>query len=136
MGTLFQDACAASSDSVDLVYAEAWQYIPMAAADPNGRAIADGGRTATTIQAAYFDPYARAFSGPARKQGVKPERPGHASSRPIIDFAVAQLPYAVAKGDRLQRASDQSLWVIAEVRPDGVGVRAECDINLLSPGKS
>jgi hypothetical protein len=136
VGTIFEDACAAASNAVDLVYAdkESWQYMPMASADPNARKSPDPARAALPIQAAFFDPFARAFSNMARKQGVKPERPGHASSRPVLDLAIAQLPYQVIRGDRVRRGKDQSLWEIAEVRPDGVGVRSECDLNLLTAG--
>jgi hypothetical protein len=131
--SVFEDACAAASAAVDTVYAKPWQYIPMAAADPNARAAPDPNRAAMDIEAFFFDPYARAFSGQARRQGVKPERPGHASSRPVLDLAVAQLPYDLRKGDRAMNYADQSVWKIAEVRPDGTG-RAELDLNLLTAG--
>ena len=135
MSSIFQQACIANSAAQDAVYGEPWTYIPMAAAAPNDVPGADGTRAVTPITASFFDLYARAFSGPARKQGVKVEKPGHASSRPVLDLDVTQLPFAIVRGDRVQRGSDNSLWEIAEPRPDGNG-RAELDLNLITPGSS
>jgi hypothetical protein len=138
MASLFQQALAANSAAQDAVYGEPWIYIPMAAAAPNDVASADNTRAVMPITASFFDLYARASSGPARKQGVRPERPGHASSRPILDLDITQLPYAIAHGDRV-KCNDKdspnynSVWEIAEPRPDGTG-RAELDLNLLTPG--
>jgi hypothetical protein len=135
VSSIFQQACVANSAAQDAVYGEPWAYIPMAAAAPNDVPSADGSRAVTPITAGFFDLYARAFSGPARKQGVRPEKPGHASSRPVLDLDITQLPFAIVHGDRVRRISDNSLWVIAEARPDGNG-RAELDLNLLTPGTS
>jgi hypothetical protein len=137
MGTPFQDACAAASDAIDTVYGEPFVYLPMTAADPNARRTPDPNRATTPIVGFFFDPYARAASGPARRQGVKVEHPGHGSSRPVLDIALAQLPFAPRRGDRVQRLEDNSLWELAEPRPDGTG-RAEIDLNHLSgpPGSA
>lgn len=133
MGSPFEDACQAASDAVDMVYGEPlpWIYQPMAADNPNSRRSPDPERAITPIVAAFIDPYARASSGPARKQGVRVEHPGHASSRPLISIALAQLPYEPRKNDRLTRGKDNSLWQIAEVRADGTG-RAEIELNRLT----
>lgn len=128
MGTPFQDACAAASNAVDTVYGEPWIYLPMAVDDPNGRHSPDPDRAITSITGVFLDPYARAFSGPARKQGVRAEHPGHASSRPVLDIALAQLAFTPAHGDRVKRCLDGSFWMVAEVRADGTG-RAELDLN-------
>jgi hypothetical protein len=135
MGTPFQDACAAASGAVDTVYGEPWVYMPMATGDANTRRSPDPERAIISIVAAFIDPYARAFSGPARKQGVRVEHPGHASSRPIIDIALAQLTYDPRRGDRVTRSTDGSLWQVAEVRPDGTG-RAELELNRLTGAPS
>jgi hypothetical protein len=133
VGSIFEDACAAASNAVDAVYGEpaGWDYIPMASDDPNGRPSPDPNRPRLTIVAGFFDPYARAFSNQARRQGVKPERTGHASSRPVLDIGLAQLPYDPRAKDRARRRQDGTFWEIAEVRPDGAG-RAQLDLVLLS----
>lgn len=103
----------------------------MAADAPNSRRSPDPDRCVVQITGAFIDLYARAFSGPARRQGVKVEHPGHASSRPVLDMALHQLPYAPRDGDQVRRCKDGTLWRVAEPRPDGNG-RAELDLNLLS----
>jgi hypothetical protein len=131
MGNVFEDACDASSRSVDETFGERWTYRPMHGDDPNGRFSPDPDRPVREITGAFIDLYARAFSGPARRQGVKPEQPGHASDRPILDLDLRQLPYRPRSGDRAARHKTRQMFKIAEVRPDGTG-RAELDLNLLS----
>lgn len=131
MGSLYEDAAAAASNSVDTVYGTSWDYIPMASDDPNGRRSPDPNRARQTVTAGFFEPFARAFSNQARRQGVKPERPGHASARPVLDIALAQLPYDPRDKDRVRNNADGSLWEVAEPRPDGAG-RAQLDLTLLT----
>jgi hypothetical protein len=133
MGTPFQDACASASDAVDSTFGEDAIFRPMAG-DPNARPSPDPDRPVLPIVAFFPEPYARAFSGPARVQGVKVEHPGHASERPYVDLALAQLPYAPRARDRIERIATGQMFVIAEPKPDGTG-RARCDVNLLSPAK-
>lgn len=129
MGTPFEDGCAAASNAVDAVFGKAdFLYQPMAAPDVNGRAVPDPDRPALPIVAFLPSPYARAFSNQARRQGVKAERPGHASARPVLDVALAQFPYALARADRVQRISTGKTYHVAEIRPDGTG-RAMIDLN-------
>lgn len=130
--SLFQDAFALASEGIDDTFGECWTYLPMVKADPNGRAAADPGRAIVTpVIAVYFGPYARAFSAETRKQGLKPERPGHASDRPVCDLALCRLPYHPRAGDRVLRLQTGHLYEIAEPRPNGVG-RAALDLNLLN----
>lgn len=141
MGTPFQDACAAASAAVDSTYCEPAIFRPMGAAggDVNARQSPDPDRpvwgddqTVRPFVAFFPEPYARAFSGPARVQGVKAEHPGHASERPYVDLALAQLPYKPRGGDQILRVATGQLFRIAEPKPDGTG-RARCDVNLISP---
>jgi hypothetical protein len=143
MGNPFEDAAAASSRAVDAVYGNPWLFQPTDADDPDGRRAPDPDRAAFAIIGAWIDPYARAGSGPARRQGVKAEHPGHASSRPFLDVDVTQFGQGLPRrGDRLQRLDPDALaqgvnkpvgplYEVAEFRPDGTG-RAEIDVNLLS----
>ncbi len=140
--TIFDQAVRAHSHAVDDVYAKSWLYLPMAAAAPNDVRTADSSRAQTPLCAFLLDHYARAFSSDARKQGVKPERPGHASSRPILGFALHRLPYLPAHGDRVQCTNcdtpgvpEGSVFEVAEIRPDGYG-RVELDLNLITRGGS
>lgn len=131
--SLFQDAFALASEGIDDTFGECWTYLPMVKADPNGRAVPDPDRAVvTSVIAVHFGPYARAFSAETRKQGLKPERPGHASSRPVFDIALCRLPYAPREGDRVVRLETGLLYHLAEPRPNGVG-RAAIDLNLLGP---
>lgn len=131
MGTPFEDACAAASNAVDAVYGKPWLYQPMRADDVNARKSPDPDRAAVSIVGTFIDPTARAFSGPSRHPGIKVEHPGHTTSRPVLDIALAQLPFRPTSGDRVQNLATMSWWEIAEVRPDGTG-RAELDLNRLS----
>jgi len=133
--SLFQESFAVASQGIDQVFAECWEYIPMASDDTNARKVPDPERAPTTVFAVFLDPYARAFSGVTLKQGVKAETPGHASSRPQFDVENCQMPYAIREGDRVERQRDRTLWTIAEVRPDGINVRTRCDLNRLSKGR-
>ncbi len=148
MGSLFQTAAAAASAAVDTVFGEPVLYQPMgvAADDVNARRAPDPSRPAMAIVAGFFDAYARAFSGPARSQGVKPEQPGHATSRPVLDIDFTQLPYEPHRGDRVVRQKQDAkgnvldapgvftgeVYEVAEPRPDKTGPRGELDLNLLS----
>jgi len=85
---------------------------------------------AIEIDGVYVGPFARAESRQARRHGVTPERPGHAASRPYLDLALANLPYAPRVGDRTTRLKDGKRYHVAEVRPDGTG-RAQLDLNEL-----
>jgi len=133
--TVYEDALAAHSRSVDAVYAERWTYLPWASAndDVNARGAPDPARVVKEIVGAYLKPYARAFSAEARRQGVKPELPGHASARPQIDFDMDQLPYRPQQGDRLRRHRTDELFHIAEPKFPSAGTRLQVDLNLLSP---
>lgn len=129
--SLFQEAFALASEGIDDTFGECWTYLPMARADTNARATPDPDRAVVTpLIAVWFGPYARAFSAETRKQGLKPERPGHASSRPVCDLDLGRLPYAPVAGDRIVRLQTNQLYEIAERRPNGVG-RAALDLNLL-----
>lgn len=134
MGSVFEDACAAASAAVDTVYSESWIYQPYAATggDVNGRPAADPNRAETPIIGVYINPYARAFSAEARHQGVKPEKPGHASSRPQIDLDVSQLPYPVCDGDRITRCKTGEVFSVAEPKFPPAGPRWQLDLNKLS----
>jgi hypothetical protein len=136
MGTLFEDAARAHSAAVDLTYAERWLYQPFtsAAGDVNGRPSPDPDRPAVAIVGAFINPYARAFSMEARKQGVKPERPGHASARPQLDLDVAQLPYKPRQGDRVVRVKTGQVFHVAEPKFPSAGTRYQLDLNELDPG--
>lgn len=133
-GSLFAENFALASEGIDDVFGEAWQYQPMAKTDSNGRAVPDPSRAIVErLIAVYIAPYARAFSGVTKKQGVTPERPGHASDRPVCDLALWRLPYPPQNDDRLLRLKTGDLFKIAEPRPMGVG-RSALDLNLLTPG--
>jgi hypothetical protein len=97
----------------------------------NARRTPDPNRAEKTVTGTYFGPFARALSGSARTQGVKPESPGHASARPVCDIDLAQLPYAPCNGGRILRLKTGVLYAISEMRPDGTG-RADLDLNQLS----
>jgi hypothetical protein len=122
-----------ASAAVDAVFAdtEGWLYQPMAdtAGDVNARPAADPDRAAIAVNGIYIDPYARAHSGNARHQGVKAERPGHASARPQIYLDLAQLGCRARQGDRIKRLKTGKLYHFAEVKPDAAGTRAYVDLN-------
>ncbi len=132
--TLFDDAAAMHSAAVDLVYGEQFVYQPFAvvAGDVNGRMAPDPDRDQITITGAFIEGYARALSAQARKQGVKPERPGHASSRPQLDFDATQLPYAARQGDRVLRVATGVLYHVAERKFPTGGQRQQFDLNKIA----
>jgi hypothetical protein len=134
VGTIFEDACAAASNSVDTVYGESWLYQPFAVAngDVNGRPSPDPDRPEQGIIGVYIAPYARAFSAQVRHQGVTSEKPGHASERPQIDFDVTQLPYPVRQGDRVIRNKTGEVFHVAEPKFPSAGPRKQLDLNKLS----
>jgi hypothetical protein len=127
-----------ASAAVDAVYGEpaGFIYRPHAhVSDVNAPFAPDPDRPVMTITAAFIDSFARAHSGPARVQGVKPDaRPGHASTRPMISIDKAQLPYEVRQGDRIERIKTGQLYHLAEPRRDDMQ-RIEVDLNLLRPGQ-
>jgi len=132
--SLFEESFAVASEGIDDVFGEAWQYLPMATPDVNSRAVADTIRAIVPcFIAVYQGAYARAFSAETRKQGLKPEHPGHASNRPVCDLALCRLPYLPKNGDHVVRLKTGDVFKIAEPRPNGVG-RAALDLNLLTPG--
>jgi hypothetical protein len=137
VGTIFEDACAAASNSIDMVYADAegWSYQPYAATsgDVNARSTPDSSRAVLTVTGVYIDPYARAFSSQVRHQGVTPEKPGHASSRPQLDLDVTQLPYPVRSGDRVTRIKTGQVFKIAEGKFPSGGPRFQLDLNEITP---
>jgi hypothetical protein len=130
MSSIFQEAFALASDGIDEVFGEWWVYMPMAKDSPNTRPSPDPLRNTKRVFAVYIDPFARAFSGPERKQGFKVEHPGHASDRPVCNIALCRLPYEPRDGDRVIREQTKLLYEIAERRPNGMG-RAALDLNLL-----
>jgi hypothetical protein len=136
MGTPFEDALCAASAAVDVTFAdsESWLYEPMAVAegDVNARRAPDSDRAPVAIVGIFIDPYARAHSGAARRQGVKAERPGHASARPQIYFDLTQLGYEPRQGDRVHRCKTGVLYHIAEIKKDSAGPRAYVDLNELT----
>jgi hypothetical protein len=134
--TIFQDAAVAHSAAVDMVYSECWTYLPYAAAgnDVNARPVADGSRPAQPIIGVYLDPYARAESATVRRQGVTPEKPGHASARPQLDLDVTQLPYRIQNGDRVVRLATGDIFKVTEPKFPSAGIRQQLDLNLLTPG--
>lgn len=138
MGTIFEDACAAASNAVDAVYADAegWLYQPYAVTsggDVNARPAPDSSRAPMNVIGVYIDGYARAMSAQVRRQGVTPEKPGHASSRPQIDLDVTQLPYPVRNGDRITRLKTGQVFKIAEGKFPSGGPRWQLDLNELTP---
>jgi hypothetical protein len=130
LGSIFQEAFGLASEAIDDVMGECWTYQPMAKGDANGRSSQDPERAPASFTAVYLDPFARAGAGPERKPGLRPEHPGHASSRPVCDLALCRLPYAPRAGDRLVRRQTCMLYEVAEARPNGVG-RAALDLNVL-----
>jgi hypothetical protein len=132
--SLFQDSFAVASEGIDEVFGECWSYQPMAKASPNGRPAPDSSRAVVdSFVAVYLGPYARASSGIIRRQGLGPERPGHASDRPVCDVTLCRLPYPPRACDRVTRLQTGDLYEIVEPRPNGVG-RSALDLNLLTPG--
>jgi hypothetical protein len=132
--TIFDDAMAAASAAVDSAMSEDWIYQPyaVAAGDVNARKSPDPDRPPQPIVGVFIDAYARAHSGPARHQGVKAERPGHASSRPQLDLDGTQLPYPVRDGDRVTRCKDRKVYLVAEPKFPMAGPRWQLDLNELS----
>lgn len=144
LSSAFAQAAVAASIAVDAVYGEIWTVQPMATSDPNARRSPDPGRAVLTVTAAYQSAYARASSGPARQQGVKNERPGHATERPRISFDMARcvvvdgaepaaLPYRLRDGDRVTRLKTGTTYQLAELRTDDTP-RTEADLNVLTAG--
>jgi len=129
--TLFDEGAALVSAAIDVVRGEQWVYQPFAtvAGDVNARLAPDPDRDQLPIVGAYIESYARAMSSEARKQGVKPEHPGHASSRPQIDFDVTQLPYETRQGDRVLRVATGVLYHVAERKFTSGGTRKQFDLN-------
>jgi hypothetical protein len=133
VSTIFDDALAAASAAVDSVMAEDWIYMPFAVAngDVNARPAPDPDRAELCIVGVFIDPYARAHSGAARRQGVKAEHPGHGTSRPQIDFDATQLPYKPRQGDRVFRTKTRTLYHVAEPKKETAGPRIQIDLNEL-----
>ena len=138
MGTIFEDAAAAHSRAIDTTFSEHWLYQPFCAAadDVNGRPSPDPGRPELRIAGAYIEGYARAFAAETRKQGVKPEHPGHASSRPQLDLDIGQLPYAARNGDRVVRLKTGVTYHVAEIKFPTSGPRYQIDLNRLDGGSA
>ncbi|MBI1202547.1 MAG: hypothetical protein GC182_08555 [Rhodopseudomonas sp.] len=129
MSTLFEDLAGLASAAVDSVYGETFTLLPMTAAgDVNDLVAADQVRASLPFIGNFLDAYARVDSGAARTQGVKAERPGHASNRPQLSFDRAALPYAVRRGDRVLRAKDGVTYHLAEPRSPDL-VRVIVDLN-------
>jgi hypothetical protein len=135
MGTVYEDAVAAHSAAADTIYAERFTFRPMAQAndDMNARKGSDPDRAALHIHATFLQPYARAFSGEARRQGVKAEHPGHASSRPQIEIDIDQVPFKIRDGDQVERHKTGAVYTIAEIKFPSVGTRRVFDLNLVTP---
>ena len=132
--SLFEDSFAVASEGIDQVFGECWKYLPMAKPSPNARAAPDSSRIIVdSFIAVYLGPYARASSGIVQRQGLKPERPGHASDRPVCDVTLCRLPYPPQSGDRVVRLKTGDLYEIVEPRPNGIG-RSALDLNLLTAG--
>lgn len=134
MHTLFGDALALASECFDATMGEHWIFQPSAIAggDVNGRPSPDPDRPERRIVGIYINPYARAASAETRTQGVKPERPGHASSRPQLDFDTTQLPYRPRQGDRVVRLKSGQVFHVAEVKFPSAGPRDKLDLNLIT----
>jgi len=132
--TVYRDAVAAHSAAADLVFSEDWTYRAAAAVngDVNARPAPDVNRQELQIVGAFLDPYARAFSGETRRQGLKAESPGHASARPQIEFDTAQLPFPPRRGDHLIRQATRVVYMIAEVKFPSAGTRVVADLNQIA----
>lgn len=136
MGTIFEDAAAAHSRAADAVFSEPFLYQPfcVAAGDVNGRPSPDPVRPELRIVGYYIEGYARAFAAETRKQGVKPEHPGHASARPQLDLDIKQLHYAPRNGDRVVRLKTGAIYHVAEIKFPTAGPRCQIDLNRIEPG--
>jgi hypothetical protein len=137
MTSLFEDGMALMSECFDTAFGERWLYQPRTDAnnDVNDRKAADPARPAREIVGIFINGYARAFSIDARLQGVKPERPGHASARPQLDLDITQLPYLPRDGDRVIRHLTGAVYQVAEPKFPTAGPRQQLDLNQLQAGK-
>ncbi len=118
------------------MYAEHFLYQPfcVAGGDVNGRPSPDPVRPELRVKGFYIEGYARAFSAEARKQGLKPEHPGHASSRPQLDLNIEQLRYPPRNGDHVVRIRTGVTYHVAEIKFPTAGPRCQLDLNRIEPG--
>lgn len=115
--TPFSTAAEKLSAAVDAVYGETFTFLPRkSGGDVNAPFAADPDRAPLEFTASLINRYARADSRLVTKQGVSAEKPGHASARPQLSFDRAALPYEARRGDRVRRAKDGSVYVLAELR--------------------
>lgn len=130
MPSPFAAATNAAAAAVDSYMGERFEYRPMKrAADVDARTSVDTGRVVVLdLLAMWGDPSARDMSAAAREPGVKPEYPGHASTRPYIALELSRLPYAPVKGDIVVRKDTGDRFKVAEVLPSSPGF-ARLDLN-------
>lgn len=128
MASPFAAAIAAAAATHDKIMADDFEFRPMKPAnDRNAPAIVDPDRAIWIFRAPFTDSAARVHSDAARTPGVKPERPGYASTRPALSLNLALLPYAPRRGDVVAAILDPGAlvygkkYVIAEIVPGTPG---------------
>ncbi|WP_316168956.1 MULTISPECIES: hypothetical protein [unclassified Bradyrhizobium] len=137
MPSPMQAAIAAASATHDMVMSDSFRYSPMKyGADKNAPTVVDPDRAVAVIRGKCGEYAARVNSGPFNQPGVKPERAGHASSRPYLSLRLSQLAYRPKQGDQVQALDDDGLPIagqlfrVAEVLPSTPGF-VRLDLNRI-----
>lgn len=127
----FAAAMRVAAATVDRIFGDTFDYLPMAAAgDVNARPVADPDRAIVTgLRLPFSAQGNRAGTGPTPTPAVRPESPGHASDRPFVSLDLSLLPYAPRKHDRL-RADNGDLFRVAEIVPSVPGF-VRLDLNQI-----
>ena len=132
MPSPFAAATQAAAAAVDAIMGETFTFRPMKRqADVSARPVIDPDRLVRSgVVAIFGEPSARLDSGAVRTPGVKPEHPGHATSRPFVSLSRSRLPYAPEKDDIVIREATGVRYMIAEVLPSTPGF-VRLDLNEL-----
>ena len=129
----FDAAVKAAAASSDAILAEPFTFTPMKLAlNVSARPLRDEAIAIFQhVPCVFGEPSARMGSGAVETVGVRPEKPGHASSRPFISLALSRLgDRRPEKGWLILRENTGEKFKVAEVLPSHPGF-VRCDLNYL-----
>jgi hypothetical protein len=131
--TAFDRAAAAAHRPIDRLFAERFRLEPRSA-EPNKRSGPDAGRAVLDVDGIFVEPAARARSENAAKGYVKPEMPGQALSRPVLDLPANVRLWGPKAGDHAVRLKTGERFELGEQRPAEHDGRVLFDLLVLGRG--